>query len=160
MFDEKTILARLANGEDAGVIANEFAAMLNATLDAHRKANQEREIEARKNALAEQFANVLYDYMTLELPELADLMADEDIDLTSIARQSMDSVAHMMRHMIDVYDEHEDCSSDCDCHSQAEPTGPQVVIQEKRNNEPAKTRVVTGADADAIIDKFLKKFGL
>lgn len=160
MFDEKTILTRLANGEDAGVIANEFAAMLNATLDAHRRASQKREIEARKNALAEQFANVLYDYMTIELPELADLITDENIDLTSIAHQSMDSVAHMMRRMIDVYDEHEDCSGGCDCHSQDKPAGPQVVIQEMKSGEPTKTRVVTGTDADAIIDNFLKKFGL
>ena len=47
MFDEKTILARLQNGEDAQSIANEMAAMINTANKAYadQKAKEE---EARK----------------------------------------------------------------------------------------------------------------
>lgn len=48
MFDEKTILARLQNGEDAQKIADEMAAMINAANKAY--ADQKAEEEAARAA--------------------------------------------------------------------------------------------------------------
>ena len=55
MFDEKTILARLQNGEDALKIANEMAAMVNKVnqmyADELAKAEETKRAEERKKAL-------------------------------------------------------------------------------------------------------------
>lgn len=51
MFDEKTILARLQNGEDAQAIANEMAAMINAankTYTDQKAAEEAKKAEAAK----------------------------------------------------------------------------------------------------------------
>jgi hypothetical protein len=52
MFDEKTILARLQNGEDAQTIANEMAAMINAANKTYtdQKAAEEAAKAAAKRA--------------------------------------------------------------------------------------------------------------
>ena len=52
MFDEKTILARLQNGEDAQKIADEMAAMINAANKTYtdQKAKEEAERAAAKRA--------------------------------------------------------------------------------------------------------------
>ena len=55
MFDEKTILARLQNGEDAQTIANEMAAMINAANKMYAeeiaKAEEAKRAEEQKKAL-------------------------------------------------------------------------------------------------------------
>ena len=58
MFDEKVILARLQNGEDAQTIANEMAEMINKAnkmyADEVAKAEEAKRAEEQKKALQEQ----------------------------------------------------------------------------------------------------------
>lgn len=58
MFDEKVILARLQNGEDAQTIANEMAAMINAAnkmyADELAKAEEAKRAEEQKQAIQKQ----------------------------------------------------------------------------------------------------------
>ncbi len=58
MFDEKVILARLQNGEDAQVIANEMADMINKAnkmyADELAKAEEAKRAEEQKKAVQEQ----------------------------------------------------------------------------------------------------------
>ena len=69
MFDEKTILARLQNGEDAQKIADEMAAMINSTIKAY---NDQKAAEEAAKAQAEQ--NEIQ--KKEELQEILDLFAD------------------------------------------------------------------------------------
>ena len=52
MFDEKTILARLQNGEDASTIANEMTAAINSAMKAYedQKKKEAEEAEAKRKA--------------------------------------------------------------------------------------------------------------
>lgn len=68
MFDEKTILARLQNGEDAQKIADEMAAMINSTIKAYndQKAEEAAKAEAEQHEIQKKE----------ELQEILDLFAD------------------------------------------------------------------------------------
>lgn len=82
MFDEKTILARLQNGEDAQTIANEMAAMINAANKTYT--DQKAAEEAAKAAAAK--AEV---QKKEELQSILDLFCDwfsthYDMDVTEI----------------------------------------------------------------------------
>lgn len=66
MFDEKTILARLQNGEDAQKIADEMAAMINSTIKAY---NDQKAAEEAAKAQTEVQKKE-------ELQEILDLFAD------------------------------------------------------------------------------------
>jgi uncharacterized protein YyaL (SSP411 family) len=68
MFDEKTILARLQNGEDAQKIADEMAAMINAANKTY--AEQKAAEEAAKAEAAHEVQK------KEELQEILDLFAD------------------------------------------------------------------------------------
>ena len=69
MFDEKTILARLQNGEDAQDIANEMAAIINAANKAYT--DQKAAEEAAKAAAAKAKTQKKED-----LQEILDMFAD------------------------------------------------------------------------------------
>ena len=66
MFDEKTILARLQNGEDAQKIADEMAAMINSTIQTY---NDQKAAEEAAKAQTEVQKKE-------ELQEILDLFAD------------------------------------------------------------------------------------
>ena len=97
MFNEKDILARLANGESADVIANEFAAMLNKALEDQRKVQEKEKIAARKREIAEVMGAGLMEYISLVNPDLGAYMADSDIDYTEIMLESMDAMADLIK---------------------------------------------------------------
>lgn len=169
MFDEKSILARLQNGEDATAIANQFADMLNKSIAALQKQNAQRKIEAQKNELADIMADAMFQYIELDRPELADMIAAEDVDLGSIMRQSMESVMDLVDALFDVaaYDEYEDCSAaDCvtcsacagtDRHDTAQTEAQPTVNATFTETKNGKTTTLTGEEA---INQFLKAFGL
>ena len=54
MFDEKTILARLQNGEDAKTIADEMAAALNAANKTYVDQKAKAEAEAKRSEIQKQ----------------------------------------------------------------------------------------------------------
>ena len=92
MYTMEEILARLRNGDKDEDIANEMAKALNAAVDAYAKESEriqkEKEIEARKNELAETFSQVLFEYLRLENPDAA--CALETPDSAKIAREVLD----------------------------------------------------------------------
>ena len=57
MFDEKTILARLQNGEDTQKIANEMTALLNETNKMHLKLETERRAKLEEEKKKKEAAN-------------------------------------------------------------------------------------------------------
>lgn len=168
MFDEKSILARLQNGEDATAIANQFADMLNKSIATVQEQAKRNKIENMKDNLADAMADAMFQYIELDRPELAKMIAAEDVDLGGIMRQSMESVMDFIDAVFDIapYDEYEDCSAvDCDTcgacagtdrHDTAQTEAPTVnaTFTETKNG---KTTTLTG---EAAIDQFLKAFGL
>lgn len=162
MFDEKSILARLQNGEDATAIANQFADMLNKSIAAVQEQTVKRKIEAQKNELADIMADAMFEYIKLENPELAELVEAENVDLGSVMRQSMDSVMDLVDALFTAYDECEDCSAcasgcDADRPETAKTEAKPVVNATFTETKNGKTTTLTGEEA---INQFLKAFGL
>jgi hypothetical protein len=104
MFDEKTILARLQNGEDAQAIANEMAAMINTANKMYadqQKAKEEAAKAAAKKAeiqKKEDLQEILDDFM-LWLNEYynveEEVTADQVIEL-------IDSIQEYVKAMTDL----------------------------------------------------------
>lgn len=72
MFDEKTILARLQNGEDAQKIADEMAVMINNA----NKAYAEQKAQAEKEAQAKAEAAAKKETAKNDLQDILDLFAE------------------------------------------------------------------------------------
>ena len=91
MFDEKVILARLQNGEDAQVIANEMADMINKAnkmyADELAKAEEAKRAEEQKKAIQEQkiadLQNIL-DELTVWFQEYYNIDASDELKAESI----------------------------------------------------------------------------
>jgi hypothetical protein len=152
MFNEKDIIARLANGENPGDIANQFASMLNGVLEKQRaEAEAARQAKMRENAMngiAERFAEVMYDYFNLVNPDLADKIAEDDTDMTSIAREVLDGLANVLTNFqVSVQEQ-------CDCDSCDKPVG--VKITDRNGKRTVEN--ISIEDADAMLDEFLKRF--
>ena len=90
MFDEKTILARLQNGEDAQKIADEMAAMINAANKTYtdQKAAEaaKKQNELQKEEDLQEILDMLYDwfdiYYNMDIKEIkSELKADQVIEL-------------------------------------------------------------------------------
>ena len=152
MFNEKDIIARLANGENPGDIANQFASMLNGVLEKQRAeaeaARQAKEREEAMNDIAKRFADVMYDYFSLVNPDLADVIAEEDMDLTEVSREVLDGLADMLTNFHMPVQEQKDCGS-CD-----KPVG--VKITDRNGKRTVEN--ISLEDADAMLDEFLKRF--
>lgn len=102
MFNEKDILARLQNGEDAMAIADEIALMLNsanntylaqkkAEEEAKKKAEEEAEAK-RKNedAITNEIASAVMEYIELAAPDL--VLEDGDALDGADVRKFLDSM--------------------------------------------------------------------
>ena len=89
MFDEKTILARLQNGEDAQAIANEMADMINKAnkMYADELAEEAKRAEEQKKAIQEQkiadLQNIL-DEFALWFQEYYNIDASDELKAESI----------------------------------------------------------------------------
>ena len=105
MFNEKDIIARLANGENPADIANAFAAMLNKAI-ADRKAQEEK--ENKRADIVKRLGDLLVDYINLELPEYAGLLEGEDVYAT--AAECLDSMTNLIHLTIQEVE-----NVDCDC---------------------------------------------
>lgn len=107
MINEKDILTRLQNGENAQDIANELANMLNTAnatylqeVEAKRKAEEEAKAlvaknaatEEEKNDLAQIIADAIMDYIDLCEPDLLD---DETLEAKEV-RDLLDALIPMM----------------------------------------------------------------
>ena len=138
MFDEKVILARLQNGEDAQSIANEMADMINKAnkmyADELAKAEEARRAEELKKAkelqktadlqdILDQFAAWFQEYYNIDAGN--ELKADSIMELIDGVQEYMDALK-----------------------------GLEMVIGKK----PA-VKVVKKASADDTINQFLKQMG-
>lgn len=146
MFTEQNIRTRLANGEDAGVIANEFAAMVNSLLEERRNASKR---EQALNNIASTIADAMFQYFEIVTPELADAIDDEDIDMDGMVRETLDSIAEILQSLN--IQELMECGGACDS------------CGDTCSNVPKTKRTIdtmTDKDADATLENFLKMFRL
>ena len=139
MFDEKTILARLQNGEDAQAIANEFAALINSaakTYAEEKKAAEKAKVQ-KKESMEEILAHLrkwFKTYYDVDESTLKELTADSVIELIDSTKEYIDAMADL------------------------------VSIIEKApaaSKDIAKCAGVkkTAASADAVLNDFLKQMG-
>ena len=147
MFDEKTILARLQNGEDAQTIANEMADMINKAnkmyADEVAKAEEAKRAEEQKKALnlqktadlqdiLDQFADWFGTHYEMNIEDLkSELKADQVIELIDSLKEYINAVKGL-ESMLGV----------------KKPIGTKVI----KSNTPPKS-------ADEQINDFLKKMG-
>ena len=105
MFDEKTILARLQNGEDAQTIANEMAAMINAANkvytdqkaaeEAAKAAAAKAEIQKKEELqdILDMFCDWFGTYYDMDVAEIkAELKADQVIELVDSLKEYMEAI--------------------------------------------------------------------
>ena len=105
MFDEKTILARLQNGEDAQTIADEMAAMINAAnkIYADQKAVEEAakaaaakaEVQKKEDLqeILDMFCDWFGTYYEMDVEELkSELKADQVIELIDSFKEYIEAV--------------------------------------------------------------------
>ena len=145
MFDEKTILARLQNGEDAQTIANEFAALINSAAKTY--AEEQKAAERAKVQKKESMEEILVHlrkwfktYYDVDESGLNDLTADSVIELIDSTKEYIDA-------MTDLVSTFEKASAlGEDTVKRAVPTGAKVVKK-------------TAENADAVLNDFLKRMG-
>ena len=146
MFDEKTILARLQNGEDAQTIANEMAAMINAANKTYtdQKAKEEADraaaakAEAQKKEDLQEILDMFCDwfgtYYEMDVAEVkSELKADQVIELIDSLKEYVEAIKGLETMF-----------------SVKNATKPAVKVI-KSNTKPA--------NADEQINDFLKKMG-
>ena len=138
MFDEKVILARLQNGEDAQTIANEMAEMINKAnkmyADEVAKAEEAKRAEEQKQAIQKQ--------KTADLQDVLDQFAAWFQEYYNIDAGD-ELKAESVMEIIDGIQEYMDALK-----------GLEMVIDKK----PA-VKVVKKASADDTINQFLKQMG-
>lgn len=105
MFDEKTILARLQNGEDAQTIANEMAAMINAANktytdqkaaeEAAKAAAAKAEVQKREElqSILDLFCDWFGTYYAMDVAEIkSELKADQVIELVDSLKEYIEAI--------------------------------------------------------------------
>ena len=140
MFDEKTILARLQNGEDAQAIANEMAAAINAANRAYQE--EKRAEEAAKAAAAQ--AEV---QKKEELQEIINLFM-EWLETFYGIKANEEVTADSVIELIDSLKEYVDALKSFESMLGAKKPAVKVI---KSNTKPA--------NADETINQFLKQMG-
>ena len=150
MFDEKTILARLQNGEDIQKIADEMAAVINSANKAYvdeqtRKAEEARKAEELKKAAALQ--------KTADLQDILDQLAIwfnqyYDVDESVWDEIDADSVLELIDSVQEYIKAMSDLTAAFGIKKPAAPVGTRVI----KSNTAPKT-------ADDKINDFLKNMG-
>ncbi len=139
MFDEKTILARLQNGEDAQKIADEMAAMINSTIKTY---NDQKAAEAVEKAEVQKRE---------ELQEILDLFADwfnTYYGIDAKGELEADAVLELIESVQEYIKAMTDLSAALGVKKPAAPVGTRVI----KSNTAPKT-------ADDKINDFLNKMG-
>lgn len=142
MFTEKDILARLQNGEDAQAIANEFAALINSATKAY--AEEQKAAEKTKVQKKESMEEILVHlrkwfktYYNVDEGTLKGLTADSVIELVDSTKEYIDA----MTDLVSVLEKAPAAGKDI-----AMCTIPTGVKK-------------TAANADAVLNDFLKRMG-
>ena len=110
MFNQNDILARLQNGEDASVIAEEMAAALNGAIDAHNYEMCQNEVDASLEVAAE----ALTDYIANKYPALLDVMELSP----EMLKEIVDTIAEVtmpLMPLLSALKNEDDCDCHCEC---------------------------------------------
>ena len=143
MFDEKTILARLQNGEDVQKIADEMATALNqankayAEQKAAEEAAKKNEVQKKEDLqeILDLFSDWFGTYYDMDVAELkSELKADQVIELVDSFKEYMEAIKGL--------------ESMFGIKKSAAPIGTKVI---KSNTKPV--------NADETINQFLKNMG-
>ena len=137
MFDEKTILARLQNGEDAQTIANEMAAMINAANKTYTDQKAAEEAAKKQNEVQKKE----------ELQEIIDLFM-EWLETFYGVKVDEEVPADSVIELIDSLKEYIDAFKGLEAMLGAKKPTAKVI---KSNTKPA--------NADETINAFLNKMG-
>ena len=137
MFDEKTILARLQNGEDAQTIANEMAAMINAANKTYTDQRAAEEAAKKQNEVQKKE----------ELQEIIDLFM-EWLETFYGVKVDEEVPADSVIELIDSLKEYIDAFKGLEAMLGAKKPAAKVI---KSNTKPAS--------ADETINAFLNKMG-
>ena len=140
MFDEKTILARLQNGEDAQAIANEMAAMINS---ANKIYQDEKAAEEAKKRAAEA-ATI---QKKNELQDILDLFSDWMKAYYGIDEKV---TADQVLELIDSFKEYIEAIKGLESMFGAKPVVKPAAMVIKSNTKP---------NADETLNAFLNKMG-
>ena len=147
MFDEKTILARLQNGEDAQTIANEMAAMINAANKTY--ADQKAAEEAAERAKEQKKAKELQ--KTADLQDILDqlqLWFAQYYEIEDLDKIFEELKADQVIGLIDSFKEYVKAIKDLESMFDIKKPAVKVI---KSNTKPAS--------ADETISAFLNKMG-
>ena len=142
MFDEKTILTRLQNGEDAQAIANEFAALINSvtkTYTEEQKAAEKAKIQKRESMeeILVHLRKWFKTYYNIDESALNDLTADSIIELVDSTKEYIDAMTELVGSLEKV------------------PAAGKSIVKHTIPTGIKKT----AASADAVLNDFLKQMG-
>lgn len=141
MFDEKTILARLQNGEDAQKIADEMAAMINAANKAYTDQKAAEEAAKKQNEVQKKE----------DLQEILDMFSDwfkTYYDIDAKAELEADAVLELIDSFKEYIEALKGLESMFNVKRDAKPIGAKII---KSNTKPKS--------ADEQISDFLNKMG-
>lgn len=143
MFDEKTILTRLQNGEDAQTIANEMAAMINAANKMYNDQKAAEEAKAKERDI--QKRNDLQEILNQLINWLGTYY---DLDMESIKHEV---TAEALIGLINSLDEYMNAMKDLQNLLGVKPKAPAGTKVIKSNTPPKS--------ADDTLNDFLKQMG-
>jgi len=142
MFTEKDILARLQNGEDAQAIANEFAALINSATKTY--AEEQKAAEKAKTQKKESMEEILAHlrkwfktYYNIDESTLNNLTADSVIELIDSTKEYIDAMTDLVSTL-----------------EKAPAAGKNIAMR----TIPTGIKK-TAANADAVLNDFLKQMG-
>lgn len=150
-MDMNSIITRLQNGESADTIANEMATMLNqAKAQVDQEASRKARFQEAKEEICREIGALMFEYIDLVAPDLADYADENDIDLGQVVMEALDGTVVALQKTVELFQKLEDCGQSVKSH-----------IDSRANNckhETAET--ITPEQASNEIANFLKSLNL
>lgn len=116
-MDMNSIIARLQNGESADTIANEMATMLNqAKAQVDQEASRKARFQEAKEEICREIGSLMFEYIDLVAPDLADYADSNDIDLGQIVMEALDGTVVALQKTVELFQKLEDCGQSVKSH--------------------------------------------
>lgn len=150
-MDMNSIIARLQNGESADTIANEMATMLNqAKAQVDQEASRKARFQEAKEEICREIGSLMFEYIDLVAPDLADYADSNDIDLGQVVMEALDGTIVALQKTVELFQKLEDCGQSVKSH-----------IDSRANNCKRETaETITPEQASNEIANFLKSLNL
>lgn len=150
-MDMNSIIARLQNGESADTIANEMATMLNqAKAQVDQEASRKAKFQEAKEEICREIGSLMFEYIDLVAPDLADYADSNEIDLGQIVMEALDGAVVTLQKTMELFQKLEDCGQSVKSHIDSKACA--------RKRETAET--ITPEQASNEIANFLKSLNL